>query len=144
MPGREEYLDSEKYELRARDYNAPANIVAEISQLNRIRKHHPALHSHLGLRFYPAHSDQVILYGKPLPAQRDMILVAVSLDPFQVREATIEIPLWEWQLPDNGTVRVHDLMRNTTFDWHGKLQRIRLDPAELPFAIWRIAPVSGG
>jgi len=144
LPGREEYLDSEKYELRARDYNAPANIVAEISQLNRIRKHHPALHSHLGLRFYPAHSDQVILYGKPLPAQRDMILVAVSLDPFQVREATIEIPLWEWQLPDNGTVRVHDLMRNTTFDWHGKLQRIRLDPAELPFAIWRIAPVSGG
>jgi starch synthase (maltosyl-transferring) len=144
LPGREEYLDSEKYELRARDYDAPGNIVAEISKLNRIRKNHPALRSHLGLRFYPAHSDQVILYGKPLPAQRDMILVAVSLDPFQVREATIEIPLWEWQLPDNGTVRVHDLMRNTTFDWHGKLQRIRLDPAELPFAIWRIAPLSGG
>ena len=69
-----------------------------------------------------------------------MILVAVSLDPFHVQEATVEVPLWEWQLPDSGSVVVQDLMRDTSFVWHGKLQRIRLDPNELPFAIWRIAP----
>ncbi len=51
LPGREEYLDSEKYEIRVRDCNAPGNIVGEISQLNRIRKANPALHSHLGMRF---------------------------------------------------------------------------------------------
>jgi len=144
LPGREEYLDSEKYEIRFRRYDAPGNIVSEIAKLNRIRKNTPALQSHLGLRFYPAHSDQVVLYGKPLPAERGMILVAVNLDPFHVQETTIEVPLWEWGFPDNAAVTVQDLMRDTTLVWHGKLQRIRLDPNDLPFAIWRIAPRAGG
>jgi starch synthase (maltosyl-transferring) len=144
LPGREEYLDSEKYEIRVRDYDAPGNIVSEISKLNRIRNSHPALQSHLGLRFYTAHNDQVILYGKPLPARDDMILVAVSLDPFHAQEATIEVPLWEWNLPDIASVTVQDLMRDVTTAWHGKLQHIRLDPTDLPFAIWRITPHSGG
>ena len=134
LPGREEYLDSEKYEIRVRDYDAPGNIIAEITKLNRIRRSHPALQSHLGLRFYPAHNDQIIFYGKPLPARGDMILVAVNLDPFHVQETTIEVPLWEWQLPDDASVAVRDLMRDTISTWHGKLQRIRLDPADLPFA----------
>jgi starch synthase (maltosyl-transferring) len=144
LPGREEYLDSEKYEIRVRDYEAPDNIVSEISKLNRIRKSHPALQTQLGLRFYTAHNDQVIFYGKLLPARGDMILVAVSLDPFHVHEATIEVPLWEWNLPDIASVTVQDLMRDVTSAWHGKLQRIRLDPSDLPFAIWRITPHSGG
>ncbi len=140
LPGKEEYLDSEKYEIRVRRFDAPGNIIPEISKLNRIRKSNPALQSHLGLRFYPAHNDQVIFYGKPLPARGSMIIVAVSLDPFHVQEATIEVPLWEWQLSDSASMTVHDLMRDTSFVWHGKLQRIRLDPNDLPFAIWRIAP----
>jgi starch synthase (maltosyl-transferring) len=144
LPGREEYLNSEKYEIRVRRYDAPGNIIAEISRLNHIRKANSALQTHTGLRFYPAHNDQVLLYGKPLPTQRDIILVAVSLDPFHVQEATIEVPLWEWQLPDDGAVTVHDLMRDTKFVWTGKLQRIRLDAAELPFGIWRVAPRAGG
>jgi starch synthase (maltosyl-transferring) len=144
LPGREEYLDSEKYEIRVRSRDAPGNIIPEIRKLNRIRKSNPALQTHLGLRFYPAHGDQVILYGKPLPAGDDMILIAVSLDPFHVQEVTIEVPLWEWKLSDGAAVAVTDLMREQKFTWHGKLQRIRLDPAELPFAIWRIAPRPGG
>jgi starch synthase (maltosyl-transferring) len=144
LPGREEYLDSEKYEIRVRSRDAPGNIIPEIRKLNRIRKSNPALQTHLGLRFYPAHGNQVILYGKPLPAGDDMILIAVSLDPFHVQEVTIEVPLWEWKLSDSAAVAVTDLMREQKFTWHGKLQRIRLDPAELPFAIWRIAPRPGG
>jgi starch synthase (maltosyl-transferring) len=73
-----------------------------------------------------------------------MILVAVSLDPFHAQEVTIEVPLWEWNLPDSSAVAVTDLMREHKFAWHGKLQRVRLDPNELPFAIWRIAPLLGG
>jgi len=144
LPGREEYLDSEKYEIRIRDYNAPGNIIAEITKLNRIRKNHSALQSHLGLRFYPTDSDQVLLYGRRLTVDRGMILIAVSLDPFHVRETTIEVPLWEWKLPDNAAVAVDDLMRGNAFVWHGKRQRIRLDPDELPFAVWRITPRVGG
>jgi starch synthase (maltosyl-transferring) len=139
LPGREEYLNSEKYEIRVRDYIAPNNIVSEISKLNQIRRSHPALQSHLGLRFYPAHNDQIIFYGKPLSAHGDLILVAVSLDPFHVQESTIEVPLWEWQLPDNASVTVRDLMHGSISIWHGKLQRVRLDPADLPFALWRVS-----
>jgi starch synthase (maltosyl-transferring) len=140
LPGREEYLDSEKYQIRVRHYDAPGNIVAEIAKLNRIRRAHPVLQTHLGLKFYPAYDDQVLLYGKRLPNQMEMILVAVNLDPFHARDVTIEVPVWEWQRPDNATMKVSDLMRDTVFTWHGKLQRLRLDPAELPFAIWRITP----
>jgi starch synthase (maltosyl-transferring) len=140
LPGREEYLDSEKYEARQRDFNAPGNIVAEITALNRLRRLYPALHSHLGLRFYNAFNDQVLVYGKPSPDGAEMILVAVSLDPHHVQEAPFEVPLWEWKLPDNGAVEVEDLMRGSRFVWQGKVQRVRLDPADLPFAIWRIAP----
>jgi starch synthase (maltosyl-transferring) len=143
LPGREEYLNSEKYEIRVRDYEAPGNIVHEIAKLNRIRKSHPALQDHLGLRFYTAQNDQVLLYGKPLPARGDIILVAVNLDPFHVQETTIEVPLWEWKLADDAAVAVRDLMRDVDLIWRGKLQRIRLDPADLPFTIWRITPNAG-
>ena len=142
LPGREEYLDSEKYQIRVRDRNAPGNIVAEIATLNRLRKLNPALQSHLGLRFYNAFNDQVLVYGKALASHEDMILVAVSLDPHHVQEAVFEIPLWEWRLPDHGSLAVEDLMRGHRFVWTGKLQRVRLNPADLPFAIWRIAPLA--
>ncbi|MBV8412309.1 MAG: alpha-1,4-glucan--maltose-1-phosphate maltosyltransferase [Alphaproteobacteria bacterium] len=143
LPGREEYLDSEKYEVRRRDFNAPGNIVGEISTLNRLRRSHPALQSHRGLTFYNAFNDQVMVYGKATAAYQDMVLVAVSLDPHHVQEASFEVPLWEWQMPDDGAVEVEDLMRGHRFVWHGKVQRVRLDPADLPFAIWRIAPAGG-
>jgi starch synthase (maltosyl-transferring) len=140
LPGREEYLDSEKYEIRHRDFNAPGNIVAEITTLNRLRRLHPALQSHRGVRFYNAFNDQVLVYGKPSRGGDEMILVAVSLDPHQPQEASFEVPLWEWRLPDDGAVDVEDLMRGARFTWHGKVQRLRLDPADLPFAVWRLAP----
>jgi len=143
LPEREEYLDSEKYEVRQRDFNAPGNIVAEITSLNRLRRLYPALHSHLGVRFYNAFNDQVLVYGKLSPDGAEMILVAVSFDPHHAQEASFEVPLWEWKLPDNGAVEVEDLMRASRFVWQGKVQRVRLDPAELPFAIWRIAPTGG-
>ncbi len=143
LPGREEYLDSEKYEVRRRDFAAPGNIVAEITALNRLRRLHPALQSHLGVTFYNAFNDQVMVYGKANGAREDMILVAVSLDPHNVQEAPFEVPLWEWRLPDDGAVDVEDLMSGQRFTWHGKIQHLRLDPGVMPFAIWRIAPQGG-
>jgi starch synthase (maltosyl-transferring) len=142
LPGREEYLDSEKYEIRVRDFNAPGNIVAEITALNRVRRANPVLHSHRGVRFYHAGNDRMMVYGKMAPGQDDMILVAVTLDPHQPQETDFELPLWEWKLPDSGSLAAEDLMTGHRFTWTGKGQRLRLDPAVLPFAIWRLA--SGG
>jgi starch synthase (maltosyl-transferring) len=138
LPGREEYLDSEKYEIRPRNYEAPGNIVAEIAALNRLRRLNPALQTHLGLVFHPAFNDKVIFYGKGDPADGSVILVAVSLDPYNVQEADVELPLWQLRLPDNAAVRVADLMREQDFTWYGKYQRIRLDPADMPFSVWRL------
>jgi starch synthase (maltosyl-transferring) len=140
LPGREEYLDSEKYEIRIRDFDAPGNIAGEIAMLNRIRRANPALHSHLGLTFYNADNGQVLVYGKALPSHDDVILVAVSLDPHQAQETGFEIPLWEWQLPDNASLNVEDLVTGRRFAWTGKQQRVRLDPTVLPFSIWRLSP----
>ena len=140
LPGREEYLDSEKYEIRPRNFAAPGNIVAEITMLNRLRKSHPALQSHLGVSFYNAGNDQILVYGKRAPGAEDMVLVAISLDPHHSQETGFEIPLWEWKLPDDGAIEVEDLVRGERFVWHGKNQNLRLDPTVLPYAIWRLSP----
>jgi starch synthase (maltosyl-transferring) len=143
LPGREEYLDSEKYEIRTRDFNAPGNIVSEITALNRIRRAHPALQSHLGVKFYPSSNGQVMAYGKALASQEDMIFVVLSLDPHNVQETSYEIPLWEWNLPDNAALQAEDLMHGNRFTLHGKRHWLRLDPGAHPFVIWRIAPDLG-
>ena len=143
IPGKEEYLDSEKYEIKPRDWQAPGNIIAEITRLNLIRRSLPALQSHLGLTFYNASSDQIICFGKRAGGAGEIILVAVNLDPFASHSADIEVPLWEFGLPDNASVGVEDLMRGHRFNWHGKVQTITLDPREMPFSIWRLAAPEG-
>lgn len=140
LPGREEYLDSEKYQLRPRDFTAPGNIVAEIAMLNRLRRMYPALQSHRGLTFYNVFNEQVLVYGKRQAGDRDLILIAVSLDPHRPQQADFEMPLWEWGLPDDGALAVEDLVLGSKAVWQGKIQALRLDPAILPFAIWRLTP----
>ncbi|OCW56970.1 alpha-1,4-glucan--maltose-1-phosphate maltosyltransferase [Hoeflea olei] len=142
LPGREEYLDSEKYEIRPRDYAAPGNIIADITLLNRLRRVHPALQTHLNTRFYLAHNDNMIWYGKPSPDGGEMIMVMVSLDPHHAQETHFEVPLWEFGLADTDSIAVEDLALGYRFDWHGKTQWIRLTP-DLPYRIWRLVAPGG-
>ncbi|MEL4165796.1 starch synthase (maltosyl-transferring) [Pseudomonas sp. NFACC49-2] len=139
VPGKEEYLDSEKYEIRPRDFTAPGNIIAEIAQLNRIRRQNPALHTHLGLTIYNAWNDNILYFGKRTPDGSNFILVAVSLDPHNPQEASFELPLWEMGLPDDAQTQGEDLMNGHRWIWYGKYQFMRIDPAYQPFGIWRIS-----
>jgi starch synthase (maltosyl-transferring) len=139
LPGKEEYLDSEKYEIRPRDSNAPGNIVAEITRLNAIRRLNPALQSHLGLAFYNAFNDRILYFGKATEERENAILVAISLDPHAAQEADFEIPLWEWDLPDHASLAFEELVGGTRGVWHGKVQHVRLAP-DRPYAIWRVRP----
>ncbi|GBD48224.1 alpha-amylase family protein [Methylopila sp. Yamaguchi] len=148
LPGKEEYLDSEKYEIRIRNWNQPGNIISEITRLNRIRKQNPALQTHLGVTFYNCFDDQILLYGKSRPRSdgagvEDMILTFVSLDPHAEKHAAYELPLWEFGLPDGGTVAVEDLMRGNRFTLTGKSQWVYVNPAEMPFHVWRLTNVAG-
>jgi glycosidase len=145
VKGKEEYLDSEKYQIKPRDWNKAHNIIAEITQLNRIRRANPALHSHLGVRFYNAWNDNILYYGKATRTPDgkgfdNFILVMVNLDPHHVQEAHFEVPLWEFGLPDHASIEAEDLMRPHRWTWYGKVQHVRLDPHDLPFAVWRLIP----
>ncbi len=137
LPGREEYLDSEKYQVRAWDWNRAGNIVPEITRLNRIRQDNPALQSHLDISFLEADNAAIIHYERATADRSNVLLVSVNLDPSQPHEATIEVPLWKWQLPDSASVLVEDLLSGARFSWSGKFQRVRLPP-EQPYAIWRL------
>lgn len=139
VPGKEEYLDSEKYQIRVRDWNQPGNIVADITLFNRLRRSHPALQTHLNTRFLTAHNDAVLYYAKPSPDGSDIILVMVSLDPHHAQSADFEVPLWEFGIGDDGSIGVEDLASGGRFRWWGKWQHTTLDPSE-PYRIWRIAP----
>jgi starch synthase (maltosyl-transferring) len=145
LPNSEEYLDSEKYQLRAWDWNRPGNIVPEITALNRIRRANPALQTHLGLTFLPAHNDNVLFFEKATESRDNVILVAINLDPFNEQGADIELS-WEtfqkWNLHDHGPLEVTDQMTGARFEWHGRWQHVQLGSGQ-PFSIWRIAPLGG-
>jgi len=150
VTGKEEYLDSEKYEIRAWDWNRPGNIVREVTLLNRIRNANPALHTHLNVQFHPSSSDQILYFSKSTRGSKNeddvdmfgdnVLLIAINLDPFNAHEATIDLPLWQFGLPDHGSVEVEELISESRFTWTGRQQHVRLDPQHMPFAIWRIRP----
>ncbi len=144
LEGREEYRDSEKYQLRHWDIDRPGNIVAEIRQLNHLRRTNPALHSHLGVRFLVCSNDNILCYIKATPGRDNVLLIAVSFDPHTVQEADIEVPADLFGSFGASPSAVEDLMRGGTTVWPAGRHRIRLDPAALPFSIWRMRPTTEG
>ena len=144
LPGKEEYLNSEKYEIRPRDWDAPGNIRDDIRKLNMLRRGSAALQSFANLQFYNAWNDHILYYGKATPDKREFLLFAVNLDPHNPHGAHFEVPLWEFGLPDHATIEAEDLVTDRRFSWTGKVQHMWLDPTERPYAIWRLFSPAGG
>jgi starch synthase (maltosyl-transferring) len=143
VPGKEEYLNSEKYEIRKWEWDKPEHIRPDIRLINRLRREHPALQGFTNLTFYNAWNDNILYYGKMTAAKDDFILVMVNLDPHNGQGAHFEVPLWEFGLPDEASIEVEDLVTNSRFIWHGKVQHMWLDPQQRPYAIWRLNPPGG-
>jgi starch synthase (maltosyl-transferring) len=139
-PGKEEYLDSEKYELKAWDFDRPGNIKEHIRKLNRIRRENPALWDFRNTRFLNAWNDQILSYARLTPQKDNCVLVIVNLDPKNRQECTYEVPLWEFGLPDHASIEAEDLLNGGRFTLHGKTHRIALDPRERSAVIWRLIP----
>jgi starch synthase (maltosyl-transferring) len=141
LTDKEEYLDSEKYEIKAWDWDKPGNIREDVRLINRLRRERPALQQFAALSFYNAWNDNIIYYGKATEDKRDFVLIAVNLDPHSAQGAPFEIPLWEFGLADDATIGVEDLVTGDRFTWTGKVQHMLIDPLERPYQIWRlIAP----
>jgi starch synthase (maltosyl-transferring) len=137
LPGREEYADSEKYEIRVRDWNAPGNIKAEIARINRIRRENPALHDWRNVAFYRADDDDVIFFGKR--AGNNVLFVAVNLDPHAARDPLLWFPTGDFGIEDDATYDVEELLGSTKQAWRGSSHRWRLDPQINPAAIFRLS-----
>jgi starch synthase (maltosyl-transferring) len=136
LPGREEYANSEKYEIRVRDWDAPGNLREDIAHINRIRRENPALHTWRNVRFHPAADDNVLFYSKR--SENNTLLIAVNLDPFATVETTLSIPLDELGYAENEAVACDELLSGEHRLWHGGRQTIRLEPQRNPAAIFRV------
>ena len=139
-PGKEEYLNSEKYELKAWDADRPGNIREHIVKLNQIRRDNPALWDFRNIHVCGAFNDSIIAYAKVTPEADNCVFVMVNLDPKSRQECTYEVPLWLFGLPDDGAVEVEDLLLGYRFELRGKSHRIALDPSDRSVTIWRIKP----
>ncbi len=135
---REEYADSEKYQLKQRDWNAPGNIKDLVTKLNRIRRDNRALQQLTNLRFLQAENDQILFYAKATASRDNILLIAVTLDPWNPQSAWIEVPLEDFGLAPDATYQVHDLLTDERFVWHGRRNYIALDPHTRPAHVLRL------
>ncbi|MGE5547770.1 MAG: maltotransferase domain-containing protein [Solirubrobacterales bacterium] len=138
VPGKEEYRHSEKYQYKVWDWNRPGHIKDDIARINRIRRENPALHEFENVRFFEADDESVLFYGKATYDRSNMIFVAVTLDPFDVREAVLTFPLEAMGVPPGETFEVDELLSGERHLWRGPRHRIRLDPHVNPAAIFRV------
>ena len=127
--GSEEYLNSEKYELKVRDWDAPGNLVAFITRVNRIRHQHRALQFYRNLRFHPADDPHIVWYSKMTPSGDDAIFVAANLDLHRTHAARVEVPLQALGLAPDASYRMHELLSDATYEWRGPSGFVELDPA---------------
>lgn len=127
-PGTEEYLNSEKYQIKVRDWNAPGNIREFVARVNAIRRENPALQQFLNLHFLPADNDQIIFYLKATADGANRLLVAVNLDPFHPQECTVTVAPQALGLAPGQRYRVTDLLTNASYEW-AERNYVRLDPA---------------
>ncbi|MEV8590648.1 alpha-1,4-glucan--maltose-1-phosphate maltosyltransferase [Streptomyces sp. NPDC051180] len=145
--GSEEYLDSEKYELRPRDWEsaerAGTTLTPLITALNRIRRRHPALRRLRNLSFHETDNPQVIAYSKR--SGSNIVLVVVNLDPHHTQEATVSLNMPELSLDWHETVPVRDELTGETYHW-GRAAYVRLEPGVTPAHVLalRPSPQTGG
>jgi starch synthase (maltosyl-transferring) len=139
VPGTEEYLDAEKYEIKVRDWKLPGNITDYLSRINAIRRENPALAEYRNLRFYDSDDDNILFYGKRSFDGTNTVLVAVNLDPFEPHQAEVQLPLEELGIGPEERFQVHELITDERHLWKGPVQSIRLDPREEPAAIFRVS-----
>ena len=162
--GSEEYLDSEKYELRPRDYEASGNLNADISEINALRRDHRAFRHSANLSFHTSENPTVLFYRKarrppvlqwtgPVPLHvppaiaksleldddlGDDFLIAVNTDPHHVQETMVHVPIHEMGIDDDRPYVVHDLLSGARYTWRGVRNYVRLDPSETPGHILRV------
>src|ERR1700722_4514110 len=137
VPGTEEYLNSEKYEIKVRDWNQPGNIKEFIGRVNSTRRENRALQQFLNLRFLTTDNDQILFFSKATQDNKNVILVAVNLDPLNPHYCTAFVPPEVVGVAPGRSYRVTDLLTGAKYVWSSS-NYVRLDPAVEPAHILRV------
>jgi starch synthase (maltosyl-transferring) len=136
--GSEEYLDSEKYEIKHRDLDAPWSLKGFISRVNQIRNLNPALQSNRNLRFHWTDNPSLLCYSKTTDDLSSVIVAVVNLDSFHVQTGWVHLDLGSLGLAANDRFHVHDLLGDGHYVWQGSRNYVELTPESLPAHILRV------
>jgi starch synthase (maltosyl-transferring) len=137
-PGKEEYLDSEKYQIRRWERDHPESLRPLITVVNQVRREHPALQSNDRLCFHPVDNDQLIAYSKTTEDGSDRILVVVNLDPHFEQAGWVDLRLDELGIAADELYQVHDLLNGRRYIWRGARNYVALRPWETPAHVFTI------
>ena len=137
-PGSEEYLDSEKYEVRRWDINRPDSLKEFIGLINRIRRENPALHRDESLQFHPIDNEYLLAYSKQSADGSNVILIVVNLSPHHVHSGWLELNLAALGIEANQPFQVHDLLTQAYYVWQGPRNYVQLDPHSVPAQIFTV------
>ncbi len=135
-PGSEEYLDSEKYQLRHWDHDDPGSLAPFITRINRIRRENRALHSDSSLRFLPIDNDQLLAYTKATDDASNVVVIVVNLDPQNTQGGWLEFDPASIQVDPQQDFQMHDLLSNQRFTWRGSRHYLQIDPHNAPAHIF--------
>jgi len=137
-PGSEEYLDSEKYEVRYWDRERADSLGETIARVNRIRRENPALQSHGHLSFHATDNPQLLCFSKRTEDHGNVIVVCVSVDSHHRQSGWMDLDLDELNLPATESFQVHELLTDARYLWHGRRNYVDLDPRVVPAHIFRV------
>jgi starch synthase (maltosyl-transferring) len=136
--GSEEYLDSEKYEIRRWDLEEADSLRPLIARVNEIRKENAALQGDWSLKFHPTENDQLICYTKESEDRGNLILTVVNLDPHHTQAGFVTLPLDELQIPQDRGYEAEDLLTGARYLWNGPRNYVELNPSRMPGHILKI------
>lgn len=137
-PGKEEYIDNEKYETRHWDWNADTRIREVITRINRIRKENKALQRTWNISFALTDNEQIICYGKHDKESGNTMLMVVNLDPHHTQSGYVRVPSEELGLAPGSAYALHDLLSGDTYRWENEWNYVQLDPYKIPAHVFRI------
>jgi starch synthase (maltosyl-transferring) len=137
-PGSEEYLNSEKYEIRQWDWKAQGTLRELIQRINQIRRENPALHTNEKLEFHEVENQNLIAYSKMTPDGENLILCVVNLDPHHTQSGWLRLPLKDWGLNPTDNLQFHDLITDARFLWSGARNYVELNPQFVPAHVFRL------
>ncbi|CAN5173387.1 alpha-1,4-glucan--maltose-1-phosphate maltosyltransferase [soil metagenome] len=136
--GREEYFDSEKYEIKQWNTDRPDSLREIVTLVNRARHQNPALQSNERLVFHPTGNDQLIAYSKTTADKTNTILAVVNLDPHHTQSGWVDLPLEDLGIEPNQPFQMHDLIGGARYLWNGPANFVELNPHAIPAHIFRV------